>query len=54
MTENISNAFLTETKERQRDIMTNAVDSICCYCIREDCDGCFVQELADEAMKRNW
>lgn len=51
MTENISNAFLMETKERQRDIMSNAVDNTCCYCIREDCDGCFVQELKDEAMK---
>lgn len=51
MTKNISNAFLTETKERQQDIMTNVVDSTCRYCIREDCNGCFVQELADEAMK---
>lgn len=51
MTENISNEFLMESKERQRDIMSNAVDNTCCYCIREDCDGCFVQELKDEAMK---
>lgn len=51
MTENISNQFLMETKERQRDIMSNAVDSTCRYCIKEDCDGCFVQELKDEAMK---
>ena len=39
MTKNISNQFLMETKERQRDIMSNAVDSTCCYCIRENCDG---------------
>lgn len=51
MTETISNQFLMETKERQRDIMSNAVDSTCRYCIKEDCDGCFVQELKDEAMK---
>lgn len=51
MTKNISNQFLMETKERQRDIMSNAVDSTCCYCIRENCDGCFVQELKNEAMK---
>lgn len=51
MTETISNQFLMETKERQRDIMSNAVDSTCRYCIKEYCDGCFVQELKDEAMK---
>lgn len=51
MTKNISNEFLMELKERQQDIMSDAVDSTCRYCIREDCDGCFVQELKDEAMK---
>lgn len=51
MTENISNEFLMESKERQQDIMSNAVESTCRYCIRVDCDGCFVQELKDEAMK---
>lgn len=51
MTENISNEFLMETKETQQNIMSDAVDSTCRYCIREDCNGCFVQELKDEAMK---
>lgn len=51
MTENISNEFLMESKERQQDIMSDAVDSTCRYCIKEDCNGCFVQELKDEAMK---
>lgn len=51
MTENISNQFLMETKETQQNIMSDAVDSTCRYCIREDCNGCFVQELKDEAMK---
>lgn len=50
MTENISNEFLMESKEKQQDIMSDAVDSICRYCIRENCNGCFVQELKDETM----
>ena len=53
MTENISNTFLMETKEKQQDIMSNAVGSTCRYCIRENCDGCFIQELTDEAMKED-
>ena len=51
MTGNISNEFLMNTKERQQDIVSNAVDGVCRYCIKEDCNGCFVQELKDEAVK---
>lgn len=51
MTENISNEFLMESKETQQNIMSDTVDSVCRYCIREDCNGCFVHELKDEAMK---
>ena len=51
MTGNISNEFLMDAKERQQDIVSNAVDGVCRYCIKEDCNGCFVQELKDEAVK---
>ena len=51
MTGNISNEFLMNTKERQQDIVSNAVDGVCRYCTKEDCNGCFVQELKDEAVK---
>jgi hypothetical protein len=49
----ISERFLNKTKEEQQDIVDSIVPNICsAYCCRDNCDGCFIQELTDDAMKK--
>lgn len=40
-------------KEVQLYIADNAVDNICCYCNGEDCTGCFIKILTNEARKNS-
>jgi hypothetical protein len=46
---NISENFLDKTKEEQQEILNNIVPNICSlYCCRDNCHGCFIQELTDK------
>lgn len=48
--ENISSSFTNLTKEEQKNIVDELVPSVCsAYCCRDNCDGCFIQELTDKA-----
>ena len=49
--QNISSSFLELSKEEQKNVVGEIAPSICStYCCRENCDGCFIQELTDEAF----
>lgn len=48
----ISENFTSKTKAEQQEIVNEIVPIVCNkYCCRNNCDGCFIQELTDEVMK---
>ena len=54
MNTNIGMSFLELSKEEQQNVVGEIVPSICStYCCRDNCDGCFIQELTDEAFEKN-
>jgi hypothetical protein len=47
----IGKNFLDKSKEEQQEIINDIVPAICSeYCIRDNCKGCFIQQLTDIAM----
>lgn len=49
MNNNISMSFLDLSQEEKRKKINRIVSSVCSvYCCRENCDGCFIQELINE------
>lgn len=53
MDTNINVKFLDlPQKEKEREI--NKIASTICavYCCKENCNGCFIQELTDETLKK--
>ena len=52
MNTNIGMSFLDLSQEEKEEKINKIVPSICStYCCRENCDGCFIQELTDETFK---
>lgn len=47
---NISSEFLHLAQKEKEDVINEIVPSICQYCNREDCKGCFVQELTNAVV----
>lgn len=44
----ISDNFLDLSQEEKADVINRLVPSVCsAYCCRDNCDGCFIQELTD-------
>ena len=56
MNTNIGMSFLDLSQEEKEKKINKIVPSICsAYCCRENCDGCFIQELTDETFKnKEW
>ena len=54
MNTNIGMSFLDLSQEEKEEKINKIVPSICSvYCCRENCNGCFIQELTDETFKNN-
>ena len=52
MNTNIGMSFLDLSQEEKEEKINKIVPSICSvYCCRENCNGCFIQELTDETFK---
>ena len=52
MNTNIGMSFLDLSQEEKEEKINKIVPSICsAYCCRENCNGCFIQELTDETFK---
>lgn len=53
MNTNIGMSFMELTQEEKEEVLNGIVPSVCStYCCRENCDGCFIQELTDETFKK--
>ena len=52
MNTNIGMSFLDLSQEEKEEKINKMGPSICStYCCRENCNGCFIQELTDETFK---
>ena len=56
MNTNIGMSFLDLSQEEKEEKINKIVPAICSvYCCRENCNGCFIQELTDETFKnKEW
>ena len=51
---NISEKFKNLSQLEKEKVINDLVPSICSmYCCRENCKGCFIQELTNEIFKNN-
>lgn len=49
---NISKDFLELPKEEKEKVVNELVPMVCStYCCRDNCKGCFIQELTNEVFK---
>lgn len=53
MNTNIGMSFMDLSQEKKEKVVNKIVSSVySTYCYRENCDGCFIQELTDETFKK--